>query len=442
MMSLQLGIRLWNNSNTNVTFIESNTPSDWDEKPHFSEGEIPVFTDKYADTFLGRYTARVLPGPQVVEGFILMNHRVINEYASQRRTSPTNITTSVFSHELGHALGLSDNPAFNLPNNVSLMNHSRDRDVVLGPTDFDVESVNMLYGNSGRTLEAFADAYRNTNVSLIAADFLQYEGAKELSNAATDVVRVRILSERVERINSLIGARPGEGFYNLYTVYEAEVLEVFQGNAAVGDVLEIKQLGGELDGEQVISLDEIPISVGSDLVVFMEKSVIEGNPAFFVNPEQSVYQITDLKTLISFYDDGQALEIMFDGDFQNAFPNSTTTLTFSDLMAIRENCEVQNPPHPLYPSPCDCRNCTNRDFSVNSLILGRVTDNENGIVIQDALQILRLLVGLENVIETCDNARAAANITNPGLGDPSIQDALQILRFLVGLPNLIDGTQT
>ena len=52
---------------------------------------------------------------------------------------------SVFAHELGHTVGLADNPAGAGDANGSLMNHGRDRNVVLGPTSFDITSVNMLY---------------------------------------------------------------------------------------------------------------------------------------------------------------------------------------------------------------------------------------------------------------------------------------------------------
>jgi hypothetical protein len=66
---------------------------------------------------------------------------------------------------------------------------------------------------------------------------------------------------------------------------------------------------------------------------------------------------------------------------------------------------------------------------------GRVTNSGELPTVQDALQILRFLVGLSNAIEDDPDARLAANITNPGMNRPSVQDALQILRFLVKLPS-------
>jgi hypothetical protein len=88
---------------------------------------------------------------------------------------------------------------------------------------------------------------------------------------------------------------------------------------------------------------------------------------------------------------------------------------------------------------CDeCRNCDDCGYLGGTFGFGRVTDNENGIVIQDALAILRYLVNLSSPIDNCADARAAANIMTPGSGEIVIQDALQILRYLVGLPNRID----
>jgi hypothetical protein len=65
---------------------------------------------------------------------------------------------------------------------------------------------------------------------------------------------------------------------------------------------------------------------------------------------------------------------------------------------------------------------------------GNVTGGSEPAV-RDALAILRYVVGLDSPIAACDKARAAANITTPGLGRPSAIDALQILRQVVGLPS-------
>lgn len=54
------------------------------------------------------------------------------------------VATSVWAHEIGHAVGLADDPNWN-DRNSSIMNVNRCRDSVLHPTPFDRQSVNWLY---------------------------------------------------------------------------------------------------------------------------------------------------------------------------------------------------------------------------------------------------------------------------------------------------------
>jgi hypothetical protein len=92
--------------------------------------------------------------------------------------------------------------------------------------------------------------------------------------------------------------------------------------------------------------------------------------------------------------------------------------------------------------PCDdgdCNNCVECGRLGGRFGFGNVTGGEQPAV-QDALAILRQLVGLPSAIDGNNDARIAANIVNPANdGNPTVQDALQILRKLVGLPNMIDN---
>jgi hypothetical protein len=98
--------------------------------------------------------------------------------------------------------------------------------------------------------------------------------------------------------------------------------------------------------------------------------------------------------------------------------------------------------------PCNCRNCFKCGYSGGRYGFGNVRGrmNADGSYaspdVQDALAILRQLVGLPSAIDGNEDARIAANIANPANdGNPSVQDALQILRKLVGLPNMIDNPE-
>jgi hypothetical protein len=87
--------------------------------------------------------------------------------------------------------------------------------------------------------------------------------------------------------------------------------------------------------------------------------------------------------------------------------------------------------------PCECHNCEDCGYRGGVFGFGRVLGGSRPSM-QDALAILRYVVGLPSPITDFPNARIAANITNPGLGSPTVRDALAILRYIVGLPNEID----
>ncbi|MCL2071610.1 MAG: leucine-rich repeat domain-containing protein, partial [Oscillospiraceae bacterium] len=72
--------------------------------------------------------------------------------------------------------------------------------------------------------------------------------------------------------------------------------------------------------------------------------------------------------------------------------------------------------------------------------LGQIVSPGNGeVTIFDALEILKYLVGINGVIDNCDDALAAALITENSQtsGEPGIFDVLEILKYLVGMPNVI-----
>lgn len=73
---------------------------------------------------------------------INLNSRTITNSA----TNLENFITSVFAHELGHAIGLRDDPVASA--NGSIMNGERERNELTIPTQFDVTSVNMLYSRN------------------------------------------------------------------------------------------------------------------------------------------------------------------------------------------------------------------------------------------------------------------------------------------------------
>ena len=68
--------------------------------------------------------------------------------------------------------------------------------------------------------------------------------------------------------------------------------------------------------------------------------------------------------------------------------------------------------------------------------LGHILGNPN-ISIFDALEILKHITGMESVIDTCENARAAALIVSSDV--PGIFDVLEILKALAGMESAVSG---
>ena len=239
---------------------------------------------------------------------ITMNSRTIN--------NRTNFMTSVFAHELGHAAGLADNPAGTAAND-SLMNHARNRDIVLGPTAFDIQSVRILYDGFIPPARAFAPVGRMEEI-VVMGDYPHYTDINNLASAASDVVRVEVLSERVEKLNVWLETPPAEiDPYMVYTIYTVRVIDSYFGGAAPGDIIEVRQLGGQLDDTLVVNADKTPMAVGDDLVLFLRASAIEDYPHVLVNPQQSAFVFEDTS-----------------GALDGAHPDNDLTLTIEILEQI------------------------------------------------------------------------------------------------------------
>ncbi|MCL2576492.1 MAG: hypothetical protein FWE27_00370 [Defluviitaleaceae bacterium] len=172
---------------------------------------------------------------------------------------------------------------------------------------------------------------------IVMADFPHYNIIEHLATNATEIVRVEVIDERAEKIN--IWMSPANELedadfgtfdaYRIFTVNRIRVLEVFQGDVNVGDVLEVKQIGGRMNDSVVINHDSVPLVVGDDLVLFLQSYDIEGMPACLLNPTQSAYRFNENAAI---RDDNTELESLN--------PQNDLTLTLNDLAQISRNNEV------------------------------------------------------------------------------------------------------
>jgi len=143
----------------------------------------------------------------------------------------------------------------------------------------------------------------------VHGDFPIYNSIADLSYRATDIVQVEVLDERVEWINiwmppqdenalSHFTAEEMEEYYFLFeayyifTVYRLRVLDVFMGDSAPGDILEVKLIGGQIDNTILINDDYVPFAIGEVVVLFLKTYDMEDMPASLLNPIQSAYRLT------------------------------------------------------------------------------------------------------------------------------------------------------
>ena len=168
----------------------------------------------------------------------------------------------------------------------------------------------------------------------VSADYPYYTSIDSLSARASDIVRVEVLDERVELINTLIPSADEledvgdtREAYDVFTVHRIRVLEVFKGNAEIGDILELKQIGGQWENITLICDDKIPFAIGNDLVLFLETYDIEGMPASLLNPFQSAYRFPPSGERIVAMNANEILESLY--------PGNRLTLTLEDLINLR-----------------------------------------------------------------------------------------------------------
>jgi len=98
-----------------------------------------------SQTTLGSFRRIVYSGTTLSQFEIWIYTDTITAHANARQGyTVRNVAASVWAHEIGHAVGLSDNPT-GTTNAQSLMRTGRSRNNIRGPQPFDRQSVNWLY---------------------------------------------------------------------------------------------------------------------------------------------------------------------------------------------------------------------------------------------------------------------------------------------------------
>ena len=139
------------------------------------------------------------------------------------------------------------------------------------------------------------------------ADYPAYGTQAELVGAADVVVRGTVVSSRVEtqypevststdpRSNPQAGldaAAAAQVAPVVVTVSTVSVEEVLKGSVAVGDLVEVSQLGGKVGRVTYVAEGTVPLKTGPTDYVLLLADHGTGVPLDLVNPEQAMYTVS------------------------------------------------------------------------------------------------------------------------------------------------------
>ena len=167
-------------------------------------------------------------------------------------------------------------------------------------------------------------------LTVYALDYIVFHDIEDLAsfNGTTDVVRVEALEE--QWVDSLDIASGG-GMYFINTITEVWVLEVFQGNLTPGDIIPVRQLGGQLGDEHSIWDGVVHFTQGDDLILFLGGG--RTLPKTPVQHAQSVYRVAPAFSNESIAN-MDAHEVLMCINVNHRY---NLTLTAGDLLAIAES---------------------------------------------------------------------------------------------------------
>jgi hypothetical protein len=167
---------------------------------------------------------------------------------------------------------------------------------------------------------AAASSPKPVEVVNIAADYPDYSSAEQIIDTSDLVVQVQPVSSRVETLQPDVSdstdplANPQAGVPAdqvaqidpvVVTVSTVKIVDVVKGAANPGDLIEVSQLGGVLNGVQYVEADTTTLSpaTGTDYVLMLAAHGAD-DPYDLVNPVQGMYEVNTADELSPVQNEG------------------------------------------------------------------------------------------------------------------------------------------
>lgn len=249
-----------------------------------------VYLDSYDDVWYGLHQPWVYTSDKSFSHFeIKINQRTLNNDSTSSNRAI--YFQGTMTHELGHALGLDDNPQTNA---TSLMKHDRNRNTVTGPQIFDTDAVSdnlgLIHLTALTPIFYDVDLMPNTDcdddgelVLGIDADYPEYENIESLYDEADLVVVCENATSRSAFLS--VGSSDSE---IPYTISNLKIRDVLKGDNSL-DSIDVKQLGGTFGRVRYISDDVEQFENNSTYLLFLK--TYDDAPSSLLNPIQGMYHI-------------------------------------------------------------------------------------------------------------------------------------------------------
>ena len=204
----------------------------------------------------------------------------------------------------------------------------------------ELNAINYVSFNRMEELLSRAHDLEDVVYIYIHADYPIYTDLNDLASRAEDIVKVEVLDERVGLINVLLPSPYDteiQEMYEIHTIHRLRVLEVFKGDTEIGEIIEVRQSGGQYGNINLIHPYRIPLVSGDEVIVFLANPGLRfgiQKPSLLLNPFQSVYRLAPLNEDSRLRSESEELESVADTRFN-------LTLTLDDLARITEAAQDQ-----------------------------------------------------------------------------------------------------